>query len=161
MALKMTKGSLPKAGEAWVAFDEDTKILLAGIENGHYQVALERMRRRIQRNDARFEEGEVGVVAGEMTEHQNHCMLLGHFIVKDWQGVQDTDDNPLDFTPEAAARLLESNVDFFVFVLREAGKISADAREELAETLGKPSPASSGSVSGREKRTKGARSTNA
>lgn len=161
MALKMTKSGPPKAGEAWVPFDDDTKILLAGVESPEYQVALERMRRRIQRNDARFEEGEVGVVAGEMTEHQNHCMLLSHFIVKDWQGVQDADGNPLEFSQGAAADLLEANIEFFVFVLREAGKVSADAREELAETLGKPSPASSGNASGREKRTKGARSTNA
>lgn len=158
MALKMIKKD-PASGEKWVPFDADTKILLSGIDNDEYQVALERMRRRLQRNDAQFDEGEVGVLAGERTEHQNHCLLLGHFIVKDWEGVEDADGNPLKYTPTAAAELLDGAVDFFVFVLQQAGKISADARAERAETVGKQSPASSGSANGAAPRKRGARST--
>lgn len=160
MALKMTKKD-PVSGDQWVPFDEETKILLSGIVNDAYQVALERMRRRLQRNDAQFSEGEVGVVDGERTEHQNHCLLLAHFIVQGWEGVLDGDGNPLKFSPTAAAELLDANIDFFVFVLREAGKISAQAKAELEETVGKPSPASGGKESGQAKRTKGAQSTNA
>lgn len=160
MALKMTKKE-PVSGEKWVPFDEETKILLSGIVNDAYQVALERMRRRLQRNDAQFDEGEVGVIDGERTEHQNHCLLLGHFIVKGWEGVQDADGNPLKYTPSAAADLLDANIEFFVFVLREAGKISAQAKAELDETVGKPSPASSGKESGAGKAKRGARSTSA
>ncbi len=158
MALKMIKKD-PASGEQWVPFDADTRILLAGIDNDAYKVALERMRRRLQRNDAQFDEGEVGVLAGERTEHQNHCLLLGHFIVKDWEGVQDADGNPLKFTTAAAAEILDSNVEFFVFVLQQAGKISADTRAERAETVGKQSPASSGSASGAGTRKKGVRSS--
>lgn len=160
MALKLTKKE-PASGERWVPFDADTKILLTGLDNDAYQVALERMRRRLQRNDARFEEGQVGVIEGERTEHQNHCLLLAHFILKDWEGVQDADGNPLKFKPATASELLEANIDFFMFVIGQAGKISADARAERAETVGKPSPASSGSANGRSKRTKGAPSISA
>jgi hypothetical protein len=151
MALKMSKKEETASKEAWVPFDKDTKILLVGIDNDHYQVALERMRRRIQRNDARFDEGQVGVIDGEMTEQQNQCMLLSHFIVKDWEGVQDADGNPLKFSHKGAADLLEANIEFFIFVLQEAGKITAEAREELAEAVGKQSPASNGSKSGQAK----------
>lgn len=161
MALKMSKKDSPSTGAKWAKFDEETKILLVGIDNGEYQVALERMRRRIQRNDSRFEEGDVGVIAGEKTEHQNHCMLLSHFIVKDWDGVLDAEENPLKFTQAAAEELLEGNIEFFVFVLREAAKVAAEAQEELTETVGKPLPASNGKESGPAKMKRGARSTNA
>ncbi|WP_047297597.1 hypothetical protein [Pseudomonas fluorescens] len=161
MALQLGKKKPAIAGERWAKFDDDTKILLASIDNPEYQVALERMRRRIHRNDARFEEGQVGVVAGEMTEHQNHAMLLSHFIVKDWEGVLDADGNPIKYSPPVAAELLETNVEFFVFVLREGAAAANDAAEERAESVGKPSAASSGKASGAAKAKSAARSTRA
>lgn len=161
MALQLGKKKAAAAGEQWKEFDKDTKVLLAGIDNGEYQIGLERMRRRLVRNDSRFEEGEVGVVAGEKTEHQNHAMLLSHFIVKDWTGVLDSEGAPIKYSPSVAAELLETNIEFFIFVLRESGKISAANAEELEETVGKPSPASSGKESGRAKPKSGARSTSA
>lgn len=161
MALQLGKKKPAIAGERWAKFDDDTKILLASIDNPEYQVALERMRRRIQRNDARFEEGQVGVVAGEMTEHQNHAMLLSHFIVKDWEGVLDADGNPIKYSPPVAAELLENNIEFFVFVLREGAAAANDAAEERAESVGKPSAASSGKASGAAKARSAGRSTRA
>ena len=161
MALQLGKKKPAVIGERWAKFDEDTKVLLAGIDNPEYQVALERMRRRIQRNDARFEEGQVGVVAGEMTEHQNHSMLLSHFIVKDWEGVLDAEGNPVKCTPAVAAELLESNIEFFIFVLREAGAVANDAADERAESVGKPSPASNGRKSGAVRAKNAGRSTRA
>lgn len=159
MALQLGKKDHISTDEHWASFDSDTKVLLAGIDSTEYQVALERMRRRLQRNDARFEEGQVGVVAGEKTEHQNHALLLSHFIVKDWSGVLDAEGNPLKYSPAVAAELLESNIDFFIFVLREAGKVAADVAEEAEETVKKPSPGSSGKGSGAGKPKSAARST--
>lgn len=154
MALQLTKKDQAAPGARWVEFDKDTRVLLAGIDNAEYQVGLERMRRRITRNDARFEEGQVGVIAGELTEHQNHAMLMSHFIVKDWSGVLDADGNPLKYTPSVAAELLDSNVDFFLFVLRHSASVATEAAEELADTVKKPSPASSGKKSGRSAKPK-------
>ena len=148
MALQLTKKDQAAAGARWVEFDKDTKVLLAGIDNAEYQVGLERMRRRIARNDARFEEGQVGVVAGELTEHQNHAMLLAHFIVKDWSGVLDAEGNPLKYGPSVAAELLENSLEFFLFVLRGGSSVATESAEELKETVGKPSPVSSGKKSG-------------
>lgn len=161
MALQLGKKKPEVTGERWANFDKDTKVLLAGIDNPEYQVALERMRRRIQRNDARFEEGQVGVVAGEKTEHQNHSMLLASFIVKDWDGVLDAEGNPIKYSPAIAAELLETNIEFFVFVLREGAAAANDAAEERAESVGKPSAASSGSKSGAGKAKSAALSTRA
>ncbi|MBJ2224910.1 MULTISPECIES: hypothetical protein [Bacteria] len=152
MALQLTKKDQAAAGARWVEFDKDTKVLLAGIDNAEYQVGLERMRRRIARNDARFEEGQVGVVAGELTEHQNHAMLLAHFIVKDWSGVLDAEGNPLKYGPSVAAELLENSLDFFLFVLRGGSSVATESAEELKDTVGKPSPVSSGKKSGRAAR---------
>ncbi|SDT52819.1 hypothetical protein [Pseudomonas prosekii] len=148
MALQMIKKDQAAAGARWVEFDKDTKILLVGIDNAEYQVGLERMRRRIVRNDARFDEGQVGIVPGELTEHQNHAMLLGHFIVKGWTGVLDAEGNELKYTPSAAAELLDHSLDFFLFVLREGSAVATDNASELEETVKKPSPASSGKKSG-------------
>lgn len=160
MALQMKKAP-ELTGTKWAKYDEETKILVAGIDNPEYQVALERMRRRIQRNDAQFAEGQVGVVSGEKTEHQNHCMLLANFIIKDWSGVQDEHGNPLKFSVSNVYDLLESNIDFFLFVLRQGSAAATESAQELAETVGKLSPASNGSESGRGKLKSDEPSTNA
>lgn len=136
MALTLSKKA-PVSDLRWAKFDEETKIHLGGIDNPEYLVALERVRRRIQRNDASFAQGEIGVVAGEMTEHQSHCALLAQYIVKDWDGVQDDQGNPLKFTTSACTELLEANIDFFLFVLQEGSKSTIEVGIELAETVEK------------------------
>ncbi|WP_047711306.1 hypothetical protein [Pseudomonas lactis] len=136
MALTLSKKA-PVSDLRWAKFDEETKIQLGGIDNPEYLVALERVRRRIQRNDASFAQGEIGVIAGEMTEHQSHCALLAHYVVKDWDGVQDDQGNPLKFDVGACAKLLESSIEFFLFVLKEASKSTIEAGAELAETVEK------------------------
>lgn len=161
MALQLGKKKPAIAGERWAKFDDDTKILLASIDNPEYQVALERMRRRIQRNDARFEEGQVGVVAGEMTEHQNQAMLLSHFILKDWEGVVDAEGCPVKYSQAVGAELLESSIELFMFVLRESTALARETDEERAESVGKPLPASSGSKIGAGKAKSAGRSTRA
>ena len=148
MALKLKKKDPVQTGAKWVEFDADTKVLLAGTDNIEYRVALERHNRRVQRNDSRFGEGQVGVVEGELTDLQNHAMLLAHFIVKDWKGVQDDEGCELKYSTDVAAELLESNVDFLLFVLQGGTKVAAESEKELDETMGKPSSGSSGSVSG-------------
>ena len=150
MALKLKKKESVQDGAKWVDFDADTKVLLAGTDNIEYRVALERHNRRIQRNDARFGEGQVGVVEGELTDLQNHAMLLGHFIVKDWKGVQDDEGRELEYSTSVAAELLESNVEFLLFVLQGGTKVAAEAEKELVETVGKPLTGSSGKKTGRE-----------
>lgn len=151
MALKLVKKNAPVATTKWVEFDKDTKIELAGIDTPEYQIALERMRRRLRKNDEQFSEGTVGVVAGEKTEHQNHCLLLASFILKDWDGAQDEDGNPLKYTPAIGAQMLEGDVEFFIFVLKQAAEFSAENKGELEETVGKPSAGSSGKKSGAAK----------
>lgn len=136
MALKLSKKA-PVTNLRWAKFDEETKIQLGGIDNPEYLIALERVRRRIQRNDASFAQGEIGVVAGEKTEHQSHCALLAQFIVKDWAGVQDDQGNPLKFDVGVCTELLEANIEFFLFVLQEGSKSTIEAGAELAETVEK------------------------
>lgn len=160
MALQLKKKEV-STGTKWVDFDEDTKVELVGIDDQAYQIALERMRRRLRNNDAKFKDGEVGVFDGEKTEHQCQCLLLAQFIVKDWSGVQDEDGNPLKYAHDTGARLLEDDIEFFLFVIRESGKIAAEARGDLEETLGKSSADSNGSESGAEKPKSGRRSTKA
>lgn len=153
MALKMQKKAAASADTKWVDFDKDTKVLLAGTDNIEYRVALERYNRRIARNDAKFGEDQVGVVEGEVTDLQNHAMLLGRFIVKDWKGVVDDDGNEVKYTVAAATELLEANVEFLLFVLRGGAVVTDEKQEELDETVKKPSTGSSGRKTGRAARS--------
>jgi len=149
MALKLKKVGTTKSAEArWEEYDADTKVLLMPLDNPSYQIALERMRRRLARNDAQFGEGSVGVIEGEKTEHDNHCMLLAQFIVRDWQGAQDENGKPLAYSEAAGADMLRGDIDFFLFAIRRAAAIAADNKKEQDEIRGKQSSASSGSELG-------------
>ncbi|WP_341959179.1 hypothetical protein [Pseudomonas sp. RC10] len=151
MALQLKKQSAPVGTTKWFDYDEDTKVEVAGIDNPDYQIGLERMRRRLRKNDERFNEGTVGVVDGEKTEHQNHCLLLAHFIVKGWEGAQDESGNPIKYTPTIGAQMLEGDVDFFIFTLRSAAEFTAESKEDLEETVGKSSTDTTGKRNGRAK----------
>ena len=148
MALRLTKKDQNISEYKWVDYDDDTKVLLARIDNPEYQVALERERRKLLNIDAQFGVGVVGGVEGEVTEHQTQCKLIGRFIVKDWAGVLDADGNPLPYSSEDAEQMLDANIKFFLFVLRSASVSAMEAQKALVETVGKSSPASSGKKSG-------------
>lgn len=150
MALKLKKQPI-NTEASWVEFDKDTKIQMVGIDHPHYQIALERARRRLRNNDTKFEEGNVGVIDGEKNESETQAMLLSNFIVKGWSGVEDADGNPLEFSADACAEIMTADPTFFLFVLQQASKISTDAKQELKETLEKPSAATSGKKSGQAK----------
>lgn len=137
MALQLKKKDQNTSETKWVAYDDDTKVLLARIDNPGYVVALERERRKLRSADAQFEHGKVGVVDGETTENQTQCKLFSQFLIKDWAGVLDADGNPLPYSPEAAEQLLNANLDFFLFVLSASGNAALEAQKELAETVGK------------------------
>jgi hypothetical protein len=148
MALRLTKKDQNVSETKWVAYDDDTKVLLARIDNPEYAVALERERRKLRNADAQFGVGIVGVIDGETTEHQTQCRLMSQFIVKGWAGVLDADGNPLEYSAGDAEQMLDTNIKFFLFVLHESGKVAIEAQQALAETVGKSLPASSGSESG-------------
>ncbi|USS54147.1 hypothetical protein [Pseudomonas kermanshahensis] len=149
MALKLKKVDSSKNAEArWEKFDNETQVQLMPLDNQQYQIALERMRRRLARNDAQFGQDAVGVIEGEKSEHDNHCLLLASFIVQDWQGAQDENGNPLAYSENICAEMLRGDSDFFYFVLRRAAAIAADNRKEQDEIKGKQSPASNGSGNG-------------
>jgi hypothetical protein len=155
MALKLKKQNT-NVDAKWFDFDEDTKVLLASIDTPAYQIALERLRRSIQRNDSKFDQGEVGVIDGEKTEYQGQCSLLANFILKDWSGAEDEEGNPLKFSVENAEAMLLGSTELFIFVIQSAGAYAAELREELTETVGKPSPDSSGKKSGAARAPKSA-----
>jgi len=66
--------------------------------------------------------------------------------------VQDAEGNPLAYSAGDAEQMLDSNIEFFLFVLKESGKAAIEAKKELAETVGKSLPASSGKKSGAARR---------
>jgi dihydroorotate dehydrogenase len=147
MALKLRKQPLNTEAK-WFEFDEETKVQLIGINNPGYQTVLERAQRRINRNDAKFEQGQIGLVEGEKSAHESHCMILAQFIVQDWDGVVDEDGNKVAFSNEVATELLSGNIEFFMWVISKASELAAEGKADLAETVEKPSPATTGKKSG-------------
>ncbi|OSN39564.1 hypothetical protein [Pseudomonas syringae] len=156
MALKLkNKEAVDNAGK-WFDFDADTKVLLVSLDNTEYQIAMERMRRRVQRNDAQFQEGDIGVIEGEKTEYVNHCLAIASFLLKDWTGAVDGDGNELKYTEHVGAQMLEDNLDLFLFVLDNSAELAASKKVEQVETLEKQSPASNGKASGQARKPKSA-----
>jgi hypothetical protein len=151
MALRLTKKDQNTSESKWVAYDDDTKVLLARIDNPEYAVALERERRKLRNADAQFGVGVVGVIDGEKTETQTQYKLLSQFVIKDWAGAQDADGNPLAYSAVVAEQMLDANIEFFLFVLSESGNAAIEAKKALDETVGKSLPASSGKKSGAAK----------
>ncbi|WP_236421968.1 hypothetical protein [Pseudomonas syringae] len=156
MALRLKAKEVVDTAAKWFDFDEDTKVLIAPVDSPEYQVAIERMQRRIWRNDAVFAEGSVGVLEGEVSEKRNHCMVLAKYIVKDWQGAQGHDGNALPYDEAIGVSMLESDLEFFLFVLRSAESFAKQVQEERKETLEKPLPASSGKASGQGRKPQSA-----
>ncbi|SOQ10403.1 hypothetical protein [Pseudomonas syringae group genomosp. 3] len=156
MALKLKNKEVVDTAAKWFDFDADTKVLLVSLDNTEYQIAMERMRRRLARNDAQFQEGDIGVIAGEKTEYVNHCLAIASFLLKDWTGAVDGDGNEIKYTEQVGAQMLEDNVDLFLFVLEHSGELAATKKVEQVETLEKPSPASSGKASGQGRKPKSA-----
>ncbi|WP_095067935.1 hypothetical protein [Pseudomonas sp. Irchel 3A18] len=156
MALKLKNKEVVDTAAKWFDFDADTKVLLVSLDNTEYQIAMERMRRRLARNDAQFQEGDIGVIAGEKTEYVNHCLAIASFLLKDWQGAQDEEGNELAYKPAIGAQMLESDIEFFLFVLKKSGELADSKKVEQVETLEKPLPASSGKASGQGRKPKSA-----
>ncbi|PHX25802.1 hypothetical protein AO278_22615 [Pseudomonas syringae pv. syringae] len=156
MALKLKNKEVVDTAAKWFDFDADTKVQLVSLDNTEYQIAMERMRRRVARNDAQFQEGDIGIIQGEKTEYVNHCLAIASFLLKDWTGAVDDEGNEVRYTAQVGAQMLEDNVELFMFVLKHSGELATSKKEEQVETLEKQSPASSGKASGRGQKQKSA-----
>lgn len=150
MALRINQADPVAVGERWEDYQPDISFKLAGIDDENYQVALERARRLISREDAGQSLGNITATTNDRREHDIQCQLLGKFIVKDWKGeILGDDDRPEPYSPEVAAKLLKANVGVFAWVISMATKVAIDKSTEVAETVGKRSTASAGSASGK------------
>lgn len=147
MALVVANAIESGPAERWVRFDEDTEVLLRSLDDDLYQIGLARVRRQINKADSQFKLGEIGVVDGERTEHEYQCRLLSQYILKGWRGAKDVNGNEVKYSPEAGEATLKGSIEFFLFTIKQASVIAAEAEKERADTLGKSSPATDGSLS--------------
>lgn len=151
MGIKLSSKPVKNTEAKWFDYDEDTKVQLMSIDNPEYQIAMARLRRALNRNDATFQQGEIGIIEGEKTEHESLCLMLATYILKDWTGAEDADGNPLKYTPENGHAVLMGDTDLFLFIVKQANEYSAESKAELAESVGKQSPATNGKKSGAAK----------
>lgn len=149
MALTINRQEPAATHERWEDFDEDVSFKLAGLDTEAYQIALERARRLVAREDAGQRLTSISVSGNDVREHDVQCQLLGRYIIKDWKGeILDDAGDAVPYSPEGAAKLLASNTDLFVWVIATAAQVAAGAQKEVQETVEKPSPGSSGKKSG-------------
>lgn len=149
MALRINGQDPAATHERWEDYDEDVSFKLAGLDTDAYQIALERARRLIAREDAGQSLASIKVSGSDVREHDVQCQLLGRYIIKDWKGdILDDAGDAVPYSAEGAAKLLASNTDLFVWVIATAAQVAAGAQKEVQETVGKPSPGSSGKKSG-------------
>lgn len=149
MALRINRQEPAATHERWEDYDEDVAFKIAGLDTEAYQIALERARRLIAREDAGQRLTAISVSGNDVREHDVQCQLLGRYIIKDWKGeILDDAGGVVPYSPEGAAKLLASNTDLFVWVIATAAQVAADAQKEVQETVEKPSPGSSGKKSG-------------
>ena len=149
MALRINRKESAATHERWEDYDEDVSFKLAGLDTDAYQIALERARRLIAREDAGQRLTAITVSDNDVREHDVQCQLLGRYIIKDWKGeIMDDAGDEVPYSPEGAAKLLASNTDLFLWVIATAAHVAADVQKEVKETVEKPSPGSSGKKSG-------------
>lgn len=147
MALIVSTSIDSGPAERWVRFDEETEVLLRSLDDKLYQIGLARARRQINKSDAKFKTGEVGVAEGEISEHAYQCKLLSQYIIKGWRGAKDAQGRAVKYSPEAGEATLAASIEFFLFVIKSASEIAADAEKERSELVGKSSTATDGSSS--------------
>lgn len=149
MALTINRQEPAATHERWEDFDEDVSFKLAGLDTETYQIALERARRLIAREDAGQRLASINVSGNDVREHDVQCQLLGRYIIKDWKGeILDDVGSSVPYSPEGAAKLLSGNTDLFVWVIATAAQVAAGAQKEVQETAEKLSPGTSGKKSG-------------
>lgn len=149
MALKINRLESVLSQERWEDYDEDVSFKIAALDTEAYQIALERARRLIAREDAGHSLAAIRVSSNDVREHDVQCQLLSTYIVKDWKGeVLDEAGNVIPYSPENATKLLSENTDLFVWVIATAAHVAANAKKEAQETMEKSSPGSSGKKSG-------------
>ncbi len=152
MALRISQDDPAAIGERWVDFDNEVSFKIAGIDTEAYQIALERARRLIAREDAGQSLANLTATKSDRREHDVQCDLLGRYIVLDWKGpIEDEAGNVADYSPELASRLLKGNVAVFAWVITEATKVAVEKHKEVSETVGKPLSGSAGNESGKGK----------
>lgn len=144
MALIVANDISRKPVEQWKRYDDETEVLLRGIDNDSYHIGLARARRQINKADSSFMIGEVDIAEGEISEHAYQCKLLSKFIVQDWRGAKDASGTAIPYSATTCEATLAADIGFFIFVVKAASEIAADAEKERSETLGKSLPVTDG-----------------
>jgi len=149
MALRINCQESAATHERWEDYDEDVSFKIAGLDTDAYQIALERARRLIAREDAGQRLTAISVSGNDVREHDVQCQLLGRYIIKDWKGeILDDAGDAVPYSPEGATKLLSGSTDLFIWVIATAAQVAAGAQKEVQETVEKPSPGTSGKKSG-------------
>ena len=149
MALKINRLESVLSQERWEDYTDDVSFKLTRLDTEAYQIALERVRRLIAREDAGQSLSAILVSDSDVREHDIQCQLLGRYIVRDWKGqIQDEAGRQVPYSPENAATLLSGDSDLFTWVLLHAAQLAKEAQEEAKETVEKSLPGSSGKKNG-------------
>lgn len=106
------------------------KLARMATTNPVYQTAIERLSKELRRD----------IELDLLTEAVAGPVMRGVFvdtILKDWRNIYDEQDQPLDFSKEAAAELFKVLPDLYLMLVEEARKLANYRAESIALISGK------------------------
>jgi len=108
-----TDQGLEKAGITIDYGDFQVRIARAGGANKEFSKLLDRLTKPYRRA---IDTGTIDLKIAERIEHE----VYARSVILGWEGVTDSKDKPIKFTPEACMQLFEDLPDFFIDIRQQA-----------------------------------------
>lgn len=114
----------------WAEYKPGVRFKIARAGNSRYLRISDRI-------DAPFrKKAQQGKLSTEQVI-TNLCKSMGEGIVRDWEGLETTEGEPLPYSPEAAAAMLRQHPDVRDFITEFSAESENYRREEIEETAKK------------------------
>ncbi len=113
----------------WVDVVEGCRLKIARLGNPEYDKVMQRLtkpHRRLMRR---------GDLAGDLMQDIVR-RTMAKTILLDWEGIEDDDNKPIEFSPGEALKLLKKSDEFTEIVLDFARSLELFQEEEKEETEG-------------------------
>ena len=124
----------PKA--QWVDFNEEVSFKVNPLDDDRYQVAFEKYRRHVASQDHKTL--NLDVSEQEKSEGQVQCELFAKYIITDWKGVVNEEDEAIPYNADMAYQMLKTNTEVFLFVFKSANELTVK-NEKVKEDFKKKS----------------------
>ena len=140
MALKITKTdvqTVENTPSGMLDFEAGAKLTVYGINHPLYQLALERIEtQKLTENILNLNE--------KSYRFETQVEVVGNYLIKDWEGFVDDDDEPLELTPQNFKEACLSYPELLGKVINKAVEVQLEHNKTLGDMKKKPSRVGSG-----------------